>query len=245
MDAQSIADRLRDDRGRRVAFVSHCLLNENARYLGGAFRPAGVVELINELIEHDIGICQMPCPEQHAWGGVLKRRMLRAYSTRETALYRFRGLLLRLFILYTRLIYRRLAREIATQISDYHRSGFTVVGIIGVGASPSCGVHTTLDIRRSFEAMASMPAGGFDRSRVNREVVLACRKAGAGMFIQSLQRQLRRRGLAAPLLEHDLAIEMRGERQRLLGDPGARLTRQHADGPEWRREDPPAPGLMN
>ena len=64
-----LADRLRDERSRRVAFVSHCLLNENTRYLGGAFRAGAVAELIDELVEHGIGICQMPCPEQHAWGG--------------------------------------------------------------------------------------------------------------------------------------------------------------------------------
>jgi uncharacterized protein YbbK (DUF523 family) len=209
--AEAIADQLRDDRSRRVVFVSHCLLNENTRYLGGAFRAGGVAELVAELMQQGVGICQMPCPEQHAWGGVLKRRMLLAYGARGTTLYRGRGVLLRLFIINTRIVYRRLARGVASQIADYRRSGFTVVGIIGVGASPSCGVNTTLDIRRSFEAMAATPADALDRSRVNREVVLACRRAGTGMFIRSLQRQLRRRGLAVPLLEHDLIAEMRGQ----------------------------------
>ncbi|MGZ5346184.1 MAG: hypothetical protein ACXWF9_13195, partial [Solirubrobacterales bacterium] len=53
--------------------------------------------------------------------------------------------------------------------------------------------------------------------RFNTEVVLASRRAGAGIFIRSLQRQLRRRGLAVPLLEHDLVAEMRGQRQQVLG----------------------------
>ena len=77
-------------------------------------------------------------------------------------------------------------------------------------------MNTTLDIRRSFEAMAATPADGLDRNRVNREVVLACRQAGTGIFITSLRRQLRRRGLAVPLLEHDLIAEMRGQRQAVL-----------------------------
>ena len=152
-----LSERLDDARGKQVAFVSHCLLNENVRYLGGAFRPGGVAEVIDELVSRGVGICQMPCPEQRAWGGVLKRRMLRAYGAQGTALYRFRGLILRLFILYTRLEYRRLARRVVNQIADYERSGFTVIGIVGVGASPSCGVHTTLDLRRSFEVMAATP----------------------------------------------------------------------------------------
>ena len=32
---------LADKRSRRVVFVSHCILNENVRYLGGAWPAAG------------------------------------------------------------------------------------------------------------------------------------------------------------------------------------------------------------
>ena len=31
--------RLEDERGKRVVFVSHCLLDENVRYLAGPHRP--------------------------------------------------------------------------------------------------------------------------------------------------------------------------------------------------------------
>jgi len=54
---------------------------------------------------------------------------------------------------------------------------------------------------------------------VNRDVVLAARRAGTGIFIKALERELRRRGLAVPLFEHDLVAEMRGERQRVLDAP--------------------------
>jgi predicted secreted protein len=219
-----LSERLEDARGKRVAFVSHCLLNENTRYLGGAFRPGGVAEVIDELARRGVGICQMPCPEQQAWGGVLKRRMLRAYGARGTVLYRFRGPLLRLFILRTRLAYWRLARQVAGLIADYERSGYTVIGIIGVGASPSCGVRTTLDMRRSFEVMANTPLDSVNSKAINRDAVVACRVAGAGLFINSLQRQLRRRRLTPPLLEHDLVAEMRGERQHVLPTGPDRLT---------------------
>jgi hypothetical protein len=36
---QLLLERLKDERSKRVIFVSHCWLNENTRYLGGAFRP--------------------------------------------------------------------------------------------------------------------------------------------------------------------------------------------------------------
>src|SRR5512146_1334310 len=75
-----LVDRLRDRRSRKVAFVSHCLLNENTRYLGGACRACCVREVVDGLLDRDVGIVQMPCPEQLAWGGVLKRHMLRMYG---------------------------------------------------------------------------------------------------------------------------------------------------------------------
>ncbi len=214
--SEILSERLEDARGKQVAFVSHCLLNENVRYLGGAFRPGGVAEVIDELTSRGVGICQMPCPEQHAWGGVLKRRMLRAYGARGTALYRFRGPLLGLFVLYTRLVYWRLARQVTRQIADYGRSGITIVGIVGVGTSPSCGVRTTLDMRRSLEVIANTPLDSVDRKTLNRDAVAACRVAGSGLYMKSLKRQLRRRRLTPPLLEHDLVAEMRGERQQVL-----------------------------
>lgn len=214
-----LSERLQDARSKQVAFVSHCLLNENVRYLGGAFRSGGVAEVIDELVGSGVGICQMPCPEQRAWGGVLKRRMLRAYGARGTVLFRVRGPLLRLFIFNTRLVYWRLARQVAREIADYQRSGFTVVGIVGVGASPSCGVRTTLDIRRSFEVMARTPLDSVDRKTFNREAVVACRVTGEGLYVRALKRQLRRRRLSVPLLEHDLVAEMHGQPQHVLKHP--------------------------
>ena len=212
----AIWSRLADERGKRVAFVSHCLLNENVRYLGGAFHSGAVPEIV-ELQRRGIGIHQMRCPEQRAWGGVLKRHMLRAYGSRGTLLYRLRAPLLRLFVWYTRVVYRRLARGVVKDIEDYERSGVRVIGIVGVGASPSCGVTTTLDLRRSFEVIASCPVAALDRKTINERAVSDCRAAGEGLFMRTLGRQLSRKGLAVPFLEYDLVAEMHGGPQTSLG----------------------------
>ena len=150
-ERQFLLERLADERSKRVIFVSHCLLNENTRYLGGAFRPGCLGELVEGFQQEEIGICQMHCPEQRAWGGVFKRYMLPIYSSRGSLLYRLRHVLLPLFLLYTRWIYRRLAKEVVRDIEDYVRSGFEVVGMVGVGGSPSCGVWSGLALRRSLE----------------------------------------------------------------------------------------------
>lgn len=215
-DPRDVFARLRDERSGRVVFVSHCLLNENTRYAGGAFRPGAVSELVTELVERGWGIYQMPCPEMHAWGGVLKRHMLRAYDSEGSLLYRFRRPLLRGFIRYTRFVYWKLARQVALDITDYQRSGFEVIGVVGVGGSPSCGVATGLDLKKSFEVLASCPLALMNRAVMNERAVVACRTPGEGLFIQTLKRQLTHRGLTVPFFEHDLLAEMRGQRQRLF-----------------------------
>ena len=111
-----LRSKLRDERSGRVAFVSHCLLNQNTRYLGGAFRPGAVREVVDPYLRDGIGICQMPCPEQLAWGGVLKRRLLLLYGRP------WLGPVIRplspVLITFTALRYRLLARRVAAQLAD-------------------------------------------------------------------------------------------------------------------------------
>ena len=64
----TLREHLADERSKQVVFVSHCVLNENVRYLGGAFQRSGVDEIIDDLQQRGVGIVQMPCPEPHAPG---------------------------------------------------------------------------------------------------------------------------------------------------------------------------------
>jgi hypothetical protein len=96
-------ERLHDERSGSVVFLAHCLLNENTRYLGGAARPGSVGEVVTPCIEQGIGIVQLPCPEEHVWGGVLKRRLLAFYGAHATVSFRLRAVLFPLMLLYTRL----------------------------------------------------------------------------------------------------------------------------------------------
>ena len=215
-------DRLRDERGRRVVLVSHCLLNQNTRYAGGATRSGVVGEFVDELVCAGYGIHQLPCPERLAWGGAGKRHSLWLYHSKGKARYAFRGVLLQAFVVWTRLVYSRLARRVVRDVTDYERSGVEVAGIVGIGASPSCGVVTTLDLRASLEVVAACPAAALTRDMMNEQVVLGCRRPGDGLFVDALDRRLRRRGLAVPAFEHDLAAELRGQRQTVLGSPAPR-----------------------
>ncbi len=129
--------------------------------------------------------------------------------------------------------------EVAREVADYQRSGIAVDGIVGIGASPSCGVMTTLDLRTSLEVVASCPAAALTRDVMNEQAVLGCRRAGEGLFVQALDRELKRHRLTVPAMEHDLATELRGDRQALLAVKPPRTLAAHLL-PEitqlWRRD---------
>lgn len=201
---------LKDSRSKKVIFLSHCILNENTRYLGGACRAGCIREIIEQCLDKDIGIVQMPCPEQLAWGGVTKRLMLLAYGVKGTFFYRTLSLFFPFFLLYTKVIFRRLAGETAGQIRDYLASGFSVVGVMGIDGSPSCGVNKTLDIRRSFESAACIDVGSVTVERMN-SIITEALIDGRGIFMDMLQDELGKRLIQVPFLAHDLIAELQGK----------------------------------
>lgn len=189
-------------------FVSHCLLNQNVRYLGGACHPGAVDHLVEEWRRQGLGICQLPCPEQHAWGGVLKPLIAPAYGASAGRLWPFRSLLLRLFGAFTRARYRSLARRVSAEVLDYRRSGYAVAGIVGVAGSPSCGVRTTLDSVRWLEVVGRYREADLDPARLNSEAIEANAIPGQGWFIRALDRRLRRSGVEVRYLEHEPAAAL-------------------------------------
>jgi predicted secreted protein len=187
-----------DARSGRVVFVSHCLLNENVRYPGGATCPGAIPRVVADYVDRGIGFCQMPCPEQRAWGGVRKRHLVRLYGCRPLRWRPVRHAALGVGMAWTTVVYRRLARRVAGDVADYLHSGFDVVEIVGVGGSPSCGVSTTLDLDAALAALAMREA-----DIVGPNVV-----PGRGSFVACLDRALRSRGIAVAYREHDLIAEL-------------------------------------
>lgn len=210
-----LTEKMKDERSRKVIFVAHCILNENTRYLGGAFRKGGVDEIINEIQDQGIGVVQMKCPEQKAWGGVLKKNIWQVLDSKNTMLYKLRGVFLSLFIWYTKRIYQKMAKEVTAEIKDYIESDFEVVGIFGIAGSPSCGVNTTLDIKKSVDFLANTGIDELDRNKMNEFGVKECLIEGKGFFIEALEDELRKENIKIKLHEHDLISEMNGKGVRL------------------------------
>jgi predicted secreted protein len=106
----------------KVAFIAHCLLNQNAKVIGGAKRPGMWEPLIDLLRERDWVIRQMPCPEL-AFGGV--RRFWWVRDQADTPVFRAHC--------------RRLARSVAA-VMEPHVAASDDVVLIGVDSSPTLGV---------------------------------------------------------------------------------------------------------
>jgi hypothetical protein len=111
-------------------------------------------------------------------------------------------------LFYTRRTYRRLARQVARQVQDYVRSGYEVLGIIGVDGSPSCGVHTTMNMTRAFVQIGGLPetANVADVNAIVRGNAIG----GRGLFVTLLREELSARRLDVPFAAHDLLAELDG-----------------------------------
>ena len=130
-----------DCRSRRVIFLAHCLLNQNSISDGTAVYPAAFKDVLRLLMEADIGVVQLPCPELCCLGldrGDEKgaERPVTAENTRIRRELQRGEPARRLEALVGYTMY---------QIEEYRRHGFEILGIVGVNRSPSCGAETTSD----------------------------------------------------------------------------------------------------
>ena len=172
-----------DGRSRRVVFLAHCLLNQNAISDNTAVYPAAFQEVVKFFLERDIGIIQMPCPELCCLG--LDRgdpaggtREVTVENTRIRAVMETPGPHERLM---------GLVDLVLLQIMEYHRYDFQVLGIVGANRSPNCGVETT--------------------SADNEE------QPGKGLFMEALEQQLASAGVSLPMVglkaSDDIAAKLR------------------------------------
>jgi predicted secreted protein len=108
---------------RRVAFLAHCLLNQNAKVDEGAKAPAMWGPMVHLLREHGYELRQMPCPELAFMGA---RRFWGVKEQFDTPGYRAHC--------------RRLAAVVADVMEPHLRAGDHVV-LVGNDSSPSLGVN--------------------------------------------------------------------------------------------------------
>jgi hypothetical protein len=83
-----------------------------------------------------------------------------------------RKLALRVFVLYTKLVYFFIARAQTRRIQDYLKHGYMVTTVAGIDGFPSCGVNLTIDIGKGLHGLCRNLQG----KEENRRVVIRVQK---------------------------------------------------------------------
>lgn len=122
--------RKRDPRSGRLVFLIECLTNQNARDMGAAETPACTQELIELLVDAEIGIVQIACPEIACLG--FDRQRSDGQSIRQA-----------MELPEATACCQSLAVATAEKIQCFLSQGFEVVAVLGGNEqSPGCAVHT-------------------------------------------------------------------------------------------------------
>ena len=177
-----------------VAFVAHCLLNQNSKTHGGASCPGVYSPLVEELRAGGWRIEQMPCPEL-------------AF----TGLHRFWAVKEQLDTLAYRRHCRRIAAAVAGAVEVHVRRGDDVI-LVGVDGSPSMGVHIT----SSDPERGGRPkwADGSDELAPGRGILIE--EIVAELAERGIEAP-RAAGVTHPLPDHDPEAE-RATLRHLIGD---------------------------
>lgn len=164
-----IKETVQDARSGKLMFLSHCLLNQNACVRGIASEPAAIRALVNLLLDHDVALYQMPCPEMLYYGSSRWGQVKGQYST---PMFRQHC--------------QKLAAQIFNQIEDYRNSGHQVLGIIMRDGSPTCGLK-----RSAVAADENQVWGG-----MVWQVPLQSFAETLGVYCEELHKEAERRGMA-------------------------------------------------
>ena len=120
-----------DGRSRKVVFLAHCLLNQNAISDGTAVYPAAFRELVQFFLEHQVGIVQLPCPELCCLG-LDRGNRLGAQSPVTEENTRIRAAMQ---APAPSRILEDLVESVMHQVLEYHRYGFRIVAFLGANRS--------------------------------------------------------------------------------------------------------------
>ncbi|MCA1985516.1 MAG: hypothetical protein LDL27_03460 [Desulfovibrio sp.] len=160
-------------RGRCVLVVCHCLLNTNAKVAPLATAPGALLGVLEPFLRDGVGLMQLPCPETaylgcNRWG-----------MTREQ---------------YDHPAYRRacagMVQPVVDQLQALVRDGCTVLAVLGVDGSPSCGV---------FQTCEGYGGGEIADPQIRAQAAHAARLVpGRGVFLDVLHAMLAEAGIIPP-----------------------------------------------
>ncbi|WMM25896.1 hypothetical protein RBU61_04280 [Tissierella sp. MB52-C2] len=117
-------------KAKKVIILSHCILNEYSKVKkwdkDEKITELNTMDFLKFLLDSEIGIIQLPCPELKGYG------LKRWGQVKEQ---------------YDHPHYRKICRElfepILDQILEYQSNGFEIISLMGIYGSPTCGIYRT------------------------------------------------------------------------------------------------------
>lgn len=114
------------NREKRLVLVAHCILNQNSVVREWERAKGAYNDVVRLLLDSDLGIIQLPCPEFLYNGEARPPLTKEEYDTPE-----YRSLC------------RQLAGPVVQQALEYQKNGYEITGLIGIEESPTCDTGIT------------------------------------------------------------------------------------------------------
>lgn len=181
-------NRHEDARGKKIIFVSSCLLNTNNKVKGLARYPGMCKEVFDTLYDYDLGIQQMHCPETLYLG------ISRWWQTKN--LYDNHGF---------RSFCRGLAVDVVTYMEEYIREGYQTVAVLSCDGSPTCGVTITSWDKEWGGCPVDLDYG-------------AALIEGEGVYIEELKKEITARGIPMPPFYGLALDDESADMDKIIGD---------------------------
>lgn len=158
---------------KKIVILSHCILNEKSKAKGYVQEPETIEKVVLPYIQEGIGIIQLPCPE-FTYLGNLRWGMTK--DQYDTPAFRKHC--------------RKILMPIIEQIEEYVNRGFSVVEIVGIKGSPSCGV---------FETCTGYTGGELSEESFKKQKAKLV--SGSGVYIEELKKLLKEKELSVPIVQ--------------------------------------------
>jgi len=108
-------------RKKDIIYTTHCILNQNSVIREWERAPGAFNQIIKVILDNDISIIQLPCPEFTFLGEDRPPKTKKEYDT-----FAYRDLC------------KNLAISVVDQMKEYIKYEYRIIGLLGIEASPTC-----------------------------------------------------------------------------------------------------------
>ncbi len=212
-----------DKRGKRIIYVSKCILNQNLRFPGIAIESGAISELLIPIMKNGIGIESMPCLERLGWGGVQRTTFFKYFPMISKNIGSFKFPIIKFFLRSWLKKYKKLckkeAKKIILQMQDYHNSGYTILGIITSNDSPTCGYTQTINFLKNISKFKEFDLKNeFENPTLKKmkTIIPSLCENGSGYFMSEIVKEIKRRELKVDIIGFNIWNNLAEEIEEVL-----------------------------